>query len=229
MEKWRVLLITAHPDDETSCGGTLAKLADAGHEITVAVATSGNRGTQDPSIRPDQLAQIREREMQEASYILGVHKLIGLGYDDGTLADQAGLKEHLYRLIRSERPDIVITLDAWRKYEFHPDHRALGLAATEAAYLADGCWYYPEHAEEGLKPWKPQEVYLIWSDDPNYSVDVCATWERKLLAADAHVSQSSGGRTFRENFVNWITLRAPGGEVQKEESFRKIYGTSLNI
>ncbi|PQP90065.1 PIG-L deacetylase family protein [Paenibacillus sp. AR247] len=229
MEKWNVLVITAHPDDEVSCGGTLAKLAEQGHSVTIAIATNGNRGTQDTSVKPEQLAQIREKEMADAARILGVNQVIQLGFDDGTLSEQPDLKERIFRLIRNEKPDVVITLDAWRKWEFHPDHRALGLAAAEAAYLADGYGYYPEHLEEGIQPWKPREVYLLWSDEPNYTVDVTDTWEAKLQAADSHVSQGSGGRTFKENYLRHVQSASKDGELRKTESFRKIYGSSYLI
>lgn len=229
MEKWNILLITAHPDDEVSCGGTLAKLAKAGHSVTIAIATNGNRGTQDLSVKPDHLAKTRELEMTEAARILGISQVIQLGYEDGTLAEQSNLKERVFRLIRTVQPDVVITLDAWRRWEFHPDHRAIGLAAAEAAYLADGHRYYPEHLEEGIQPWKPQEVYLLWSEEPNYTVDVSETWEAKLLAADAHVSQGSGGRSFKENYLRFIQSSSGGGEMKKQETFRKIYGTTYQF
>jgi LmbE family N-acetylglucosaminyl deacetylase len=229
VEKWKVLVIIAHPDDETACGGTIAKLTAQGHEVAIAVATSGNKGTHDPALRPEELALIRAEEMKRACALLGAAKAISFGYDDGALAETPELKERIYRTIREEKPDIVITFDPWRKWEFHPDHRAVGLLATEAAYLADGCWYFPEHLAAGLAPWKPREVYLFWSDEPNYTVDIADTWERKLQAADAHVSQGSGGQTFGGKYAAWMKEQAASEQELYRETFRKVYRTELAI
>ncbi|MFD0693279.1 PIG-L deacetylase family protein [Paenibacillus sp. GCM10027628] len=229
MNKWNILLIVAHPDDETACGGTIAKLAGQGHEVAVAVATNGNKGTHDRTVTPERLASVRRAEMQEACSRLGVRGIHFLEYDDGTLAEAMDLKERIFRLIRLAKPDILITFDPWRKWEFHPDHRALGLLATEAAYLADGCWYYPEHLTEGIDPWKPREVYLFWSDEPNYAVDVSDVWERKWEAADAHTSQGSEGASFGQKYAAWLRSNDPDAFDHKKESFRKVYGTDLHI
>ncbi|WP_052487440.1 PIG-L deacetylase family protein [Gordoniibacillus kamchatkensis] len=228
-ERWTVLVVIAHPDDETACGGTIAKLAEEGHRVVVAVATNGNKGTHDPAVTPEMLSQMRVREMEQACAALGVSKLIRYDYDDGALADSPDLKERIYRTIREEKPDILITFDPWRKYEFHPDHRTVGMLAAEAAYLADGCWYFPQHAAAGLMPCKPQEVYLFWSDEPNYTVDVAATWERKLRAADAHASQGTDGEPFGTKYLNWLRANAASEAELRRETFRKVYRTSLTI
>ena len=61
----RVLLIAAHPDDpEFGCGGTMAKWAGAGKEITYILLTSGDKGSRDPNLRPGQLATRREEEQR---------------------------------------------------------------------------------------------------------------------------------------------------------------------
>ena len=45
-----ILVTFAHPDDETACGGTIAKLAEEGHNIYFLCQCNGNRGTYDPNI-----------------------------------------------------------------------------------------------------------------------------------------------------------------------------------
>lgn len=229
MNKWKVLVVTAHPDDETSCGGTIAKLAKQGHEVVIAVATNGNKGTHDPNIRPELLAQKRHLEMGNACEILGVKKLVWLDYDDGALYESPELKERIYRTIRLETPDILITFDPWRKWEFHPDHRTIGYIATEAAYLADGFHYFPEHQAEGIKPHKPKEIYLFGSDEPNYFVDISDTWEQKYRAADAHESQGSDGASFGQHYLQWIRAAAQTESDLYREAFRKIYSTPLTL
>jgi LmbE family N-acetylglucosaminyl deacetylase len=99
----RALVITAHPDDaEFMAGGTIAKLVDLGLEVTLAVATSGDKGTRDINLRPQELAAIREAEQRAAAKVLGLHRVIFMGYPDlhrpscaGTLsADPAAAARH---------------------------------------------------------------------------------------------------------------------------------------
>ena len=69
----RVLAIYAHPDDpEISAGGTLARWADAGAEVHVAVTTRGDKGTSDPEADLDALARLRVEETAAAARVLGI-------------------------------------------------------------------------------------------------------------------------------------------------------------
>lgn len=102
----RVLLITAHPDDaDVHAGGTVARWVEEGHEIHSAILTRGDKGHDDPSMTPRQVAVLREAEQRAAAEILGVRHVTFLDYEDGELA-WAGpkLTEDLTRLVRAERP-----------------------------------------------------------------------------------------------------------------------------
>lgn len=189
MKNKKVMVITAHPDDETYCSGTLAKLADDGNHIMLVIATSGNRGTIDPAVNPADLAQTRQKEMAAAAEILGIQETIWLGYDDGGLFEATDLKEKMFKVIRQYRPDVVFTFDPWKRYDFHSDHRAVGFAATEAAYLGRCCWYYPQHMEEGFTGHTPSEVYLYQPEESTVEVDVSSYLTRKLDAVAKHASQ----------------------------------------
>src|SRR5688500_16705681 len=80
----RVMVIGAHPDDpEFGAGGTIAKLAAQGKEIVYVLATSGDKGSHDPAVRPGQLATRREQEQRDAAAVLGVKEVIYLRYADG--------------------------------------------------------------------------------------------------------------------------------------------------
>ncbi|MBB6674047.1 PIG-L deacetylase family protein [Cohnella nanjingensis] len=228
-DRLNILVILAHPDDETGCGGTLARLARAGHRITAVVATDGSRGTQDRQMRPERLAAIRREEMREACRRLGVREVHFLDYEDGTLREQPDLGERLFRVIRIHRPDIAITLDGWRRWELHPDHRALGQLAAEACYLADSVWYYPEHEAMGIAPWKPRELLLFWTEEPNLIVDVSSTAPVRRHAADAHVSQGSPDATFGEKYERWYRSAFPAEAALEEERFRKLFGSELAL
>ena len=74
--------------------------------------------------------------------------MIPLGYSDGELAFQAPpekLRGEFMRIIREVKPDIIMTWDPFTPYEGHADHRAVAVAASEAASFSHFPLYYPEH------------------------------------------------------------------------------------
>ncbi|HEY2981760.1 MAG TPA: PIG-L family deacetylase, partial [Anaerolineales bacterium] len=107
----RAMSIHAHPDDqEFSIGGTLAKWARAGCEITSVVITSGDSGSNEPSKGPDYkplLAALREDEQRAAGAVLGVKETLFLRFPDGELEATIALRKELTRLIRKYKPEAV--------------------------------------------------------------------------------------------------------------------------
>lgn len=186
----KVLVLFAHPDDaEFMCGGTIAKLVQDGNEVIYVSATDGNRGMHTTEVTPEMMAEVRRQEMLAAAEVLGVKEVIFLGYEDGRLKEVRDLVGDFMRIIRKTRPDILLTMDAWRPYELHPDHRTVGFAATEAGFLANAPWYYPEHSVEKLEPHHPRETYLFSPGEPNYWVDISETIELKIESIKCHASQ----------------------------------------
>jgi LmbE family N-acetylglucosaminyl deacetylase len=194
----RVMVIVAHPDDaEIQCGGTTAKLVARGAMVSYVLCTSGNRGSNDPTMTAKRLAALREDEQRAAAAVLGVTHITFLGHDDGDLAFAAPqLREELVRLIRQERPDVIITHDPFAgllSYEvcyLHPDHRAAGQAAFEAAFFcAPGPLFYPDQAAAGLAPHKVSALYLVMSESPDCCVDIGDTFATKVAAIREHRSQ----------------------------------------
>src|SRR5947209_15081100 len=97
----RVMVITAHPDDsEFGAGGTVARLAKDGREVTYVIATNGNKGSGDRSMTPDRLATIRAEEQRNAARALGVARVEFLGYPDCELEDTRDLRRDITREIR---------------------------------------------------------------------------------------------------------------------------------
>ena len=122
VEKWTgktVMLVGAHADDDAMSHGTLAMLQKRGNQIYIVTLTTGNVGTQDPSLSRTQLAQIRRQEELAALAELGIpgEHYINLGYDDGLLEfeDRKAVLERLVRLIRSIRPDVLFAFDPGRR------------------------------------------------------------------------------------------------------------------
>src|SRR5256884_5357834 len=79
----RVLVVMAHPDDaEFGAAGTVARWAREGRQVTYLILTDGNRGSSDPTMTAERLAQIRHAEQRAAAMKLGVKDVFFLGYDD---------------------------------------------------------------------------------------------------------------------------------------------------
>src|SRR2546423_13799152 len=86
LEVERAMAIYAHPDDaEFGMAGTVAKWAKAGVEMTYVLVTNGASGSQDPKMTRKRLAAGRKREQDAAAKILGVKRVVYLGYEDGCL------------------------------------------------------------------------------------------------------------------------------------------------
>lgn len=189
----RVMLITAHPDDsEFGAGGTVARLARDGREITYVIATNGNKGSSDRTMTPERLALIRMEEQRQAARVLGVARVEFLGYPDGELEDTRDLRRDITREIRRWRPDLVITMNPHRTYNLyasHRDHRIVAGVALDCVYpLARDHMSFPELMPE-LEPHKVREIHLMQWDDPHLVVDITDVMDLKLKAIACHVSQ----------------------------------------
>ena len=187
------MVIMAHPDDaEFICGGTIARLAAEGRAIYYVLVTSGNRGSHDVNMTMERLANIREEEQRKATSVLGVQEVTFLGRNDGEVEVDMALRRELVHVMRQWEPDVLFTFDPWRRYEIHPDHRAVGECALDALASARMPMYFPEQLNETIDEHRLRQVYLFSTDQPNHWVDVSDVFEKKLEALHCHVSQMFG-------------------------------------
>src|SRR6187551_3646277 len=101
----RYMLVVAHPDDaEFSSAGTIARLTNAGKDVTIVQVTSGDKGTPDSDVMPETLTQRREAEELESAKRLGVSRVEFLRCTDGELVPDLTLRERIVRMIRLHRP-----------------------------------------------------------------------------------------------------------------------------
>jgi LmbE family N-acetylglucosaminyl deacetylase len=164
----RALVVVAHPDDgEFLAGAVLSAWCRQGCRAAVCVVTDGDAGSDDPSIPAGELSRVRLQEQRLASAHLGVSEVRCLGHADGTLENTLAVRRDLVRMIREWRPEALITMDPgnrWfgRGYLNHPDHRAAGEAALDAAFpSARDARTFPELLrDEGLQPHKVRFVFL---------------------------------------------------------------------
>jgi LmbE family N-acetylglucosaminyl deacetylase len=222
---WDVyMLVVAHPDDaEFSSGGTIARLTSQGKCVIIIQVTSGDKGTTDPAINPERLAEIREAEEREAARRLGVAEVVFLRCSDGELMPDLALREKIVRMIRTYRPDVLITHDPYRPYALHPDHRAVGFASIDAVYpTARDPHYFPEHLRSGLNPHKTAEIWFFNAEHPDLIVDITETIEAKIDALRAHASQIGDGEEVFPRVRDRARELAKGHAFEFGEAFKVV-------
>ncbi|MEI9913828.1 MAG: PIG-L deacetylase family protein [Candidatus Saccharibacteria bacterium] len=216
-----VLGVGAHPDDlDFSASGTLAAFAASGAEVYYLILTDGSKGTADKKVSSKKLTETREKEQQAAVKAIGGKKAIFLDYPDGYLEITMDLKRDIVKVIRTIRPDVVMTMDpsvlysAGRGFINHPDHRAAGQATLDAVYpLARDHLSFPELEKQGYKPHKTKTVLLSNFEEHNYYSDITKTFDKKLAALQAHSSQVSD----ISEVENW--LRSSAENIGKEAGY----------
>lgn len=218
------MVIIPHPDDgEISCGGTVAKWAQAGCEVVFVLCTNGDKGTHDDTTTSSQLVSIREEEQRNAAKVLGVKEVVFLGHPDGELEDDRQFRGELVREIRRHAPDVVFCFDPYRQSHAHRDHRISGQAALDAIFpYARDRLHFPEILSElGLEPHKVLTIYVWGAEDPDSYVDVGGHMDAKVRSLEAHVSQV-GHRDVSEFIEARAKTLGEAVNVRYAEAFRRI-------
>jgi LmbE family N-acetylglucosaminyl deacetylase len=219
-----VLGIFAHPDDESlACGGTLARLADAGCRVIIVCASHGEAGScSDAALVPDgNLGNVRVRELRDAAAVLGAAETIVLDHPDGDLRwdHVPELHAEIVDLIQRYRPDAVITFAEDGLY-WHLDHigvhertytavLSLGVEAPPLYYVTMPHGVMREvveaaHAKGGAPPdssfWGiAADAFGDGANPPTLVIDVRDWAVRKLAALRCHRTQMGPN-----NPIAWI-------------------------
>lgn len=129
-ELLRLLILGAHPDDaEFHAGGLAVRYRQAGHVVKMVSVTDGGAGHH--QTWGAELAARRREEAAAAGRIIGA-EYITWDHPDGALLPSLDVRRQIIREIRTFRPDLVLT---HRPCDYHPDHRAVGVAVQDASYL----------------------------------------------------------------------------------------------
>ena len=224
-EQADVLVVTPHPDDaEFGVAGTVARWTKQGKQVVYVVCTNGNKGTSDPDVKPDELAEIRQNEQRAAADVLGVREVVFLENPDQGLEDTAEFRKQIVRMIRRFRPETVVTADPYRRYIWHRDHRITGQVTIDAVFpYARDHLAYPDLLDEGLQPHKVREMLFWASEDINYVSDITDTFDLKLTALRCHESQVKSMKV--SDLENWLRQRcrdlAEGEDFDLAEAFHR--------
>ena len=194
-----ILGIGAHPDDlEYGCGGTLARYAGAGHNVTMLVMTCGEQGG-----KPG----LREEEQKNAAGALGAKEVIFGGKRDTQISlDQESIG-FIEDVMKRTRPDMIFV---HHRDDSHQDHRTLNLATVSAARYIPNLLFY-----EG-----PTTIEF----EPTIFVDISSTLEVKVQALKEHGSQVAKTNIPKTNILEMAvataTFRGTQGRVGSAEAFR---------
>jgi LmbE family N-acetylglucosaminyl deacetylase len=191
-EDWqRGLAIVAHPDDlEFGAAAAIARWTGQGKQLAYCLVTSGEAGID--AMPPEQARVVREQEQRDSAAAVGVDEVEFLGLPDGVLEYGLPLRRELARVIRRQRPEIVITTnfrDTWDGAVMlnQADHIATGRAVLDAVRDAGNRWVFTEQLDEGLEPWNGvREIWVASSPGARHGVDVTDTFEQGVASLKAH-------------------------------------------
>ncbi len=190
-EPLSIICFGAHPDDaEYKSGGTAALWAAKGHRVKLVSVTNGDIGHW--QMAGGALAKRRTAESALVAKRLGVESEV-LDIHDGELVPSLEYRRTITRLIREWNADIVISHRPW---DYHPDHRYVGVLVQDAAYMVQVPFFCPD-----TPPLKKNPVFLYSSDrfqkpypfKADIAVNIDSVFEKKVDALMALVSQTFEG------------------------------------
>jgi N-acetylglucosamine malate deacetylase 1 len=210
-QRLRILIIGAHPDDvDIKAGGTAARWCALGHTVRLVSLTDGRAGHQ--AAAGPRLVERRQAEARAAAAVIGATYDV-FDIPDGELDDRLEYRHRVIRLVRTFRPDLMIT---HRSTDYHPDHRFTGLLVQDASYMVTVPAVCPETPHLLRTP-----VILYFSDaftkpcrfEPHVVVDIGETFDRLIAMLHCHQSQ----------FYEWLPYNAgyadevPAGDDARRE------------
>lgn len=210
-----ILVVVAHPDDETLISAYLAREINDEHKrVAVVYGTRGDGGNNE--IGPEQalaMGQIREFEGRQAEAALGATSVWFLSGRDTPSQNVLNSLEHwghgacldeLIRIVRLTRPSVILTfLPDFTTGENHADHQAAGVLATEAFDLAGDSTVFPEQVSpatnpdkamnltDGLRPWQPEKIYYFCNPSHDIFTGQGPQYLSKEISPSRHVSYST--------------------------------------
>lgn len=190
-----ILLVVAHPDDETAISGYLARaILDQHKRVAVIYGTRGDGGGNAVGYeQAASLGAVREIEARRALASFGVMNVWFLGAPDTPGQDvlrsletwrHGNALEQVVRLVRLTRPEVILTwLPCYVAGENHDDHQAAAVIATEAFGIAGDPTVFPSQVAaprermrisnygEGLRPWQAKKLYYFSDADHTEFMD----------------------------------------------------------
>jgi LmbE family N-acetylglucosaminyl deacetylase len=230
-----IVSIHAHPDDaEILCAGTLALLAQAGHQITIVTMTPGDKGSD--TLDPEAIAAVRRVESLTAAALIGAESVCA-EFRDLEIFNNHESRQRVVELVRSLRPEIVLTS---APSDYLADHEVTSALVRDSLFAASAPNYHT--AGHTASPPLPAIPHLYFMDPiegvdreghrvhPEFYVDVTSVFEVKKAMLAAHASQREwlyrlhGIDDYLTTMEAWSTYRGHEIGVLHAEGFRQYTG-----
>jgi len=225
-----VLAIAAHRDDvEQTCGGTLLKMAQLGHRTGILDLTQGEMGTRGT-------AHDRASEAADAAKILNVSFRQALDIPDGRVENIWANRLKIARVIRQQRPRVVI-LPYWQGR--HPDHYTCSIVGYEACFLAglsklqlehEGTRHSDQRTAETFgatdpphRPFKIIYATLYYDIRPTFVVDITEQFELRFKSIYAYKSQYEDQQAGSNDFPAYAEIR------ERVATMARFYGMLAGV
>lgn len=181
--KLDVLAIAAHPDDvEIAASGTVLKCIAEGKKVGILDLTRGELGTRGS-------VELRKKEAEKSSQILGISYRKNLGLPDGFFVhDQASILKVIEQ-IRDTQPEIVL---APTINDRHPDHGRAAKLVVDACFYSGLIKIETQYQQKEQIAYRPKALYHYIQDyflDPDFVIDITPYFEKKMESILAFDSQ----------------------------------------
>lgn len=238
-----ILIVVAHPDDESYAAPYLARVIDQGKRVAVVLCTRGDGGANEAgSEHAAALGLVREVEARHGLADAGIHNVwFASGRDTASqnvlqsLAhwNHGNVLEEVVRFIRLTRPEVIITwLPGVFVGENHGDHQASGVIATEAFDLAGDPTAFPAQVAEpakrlepfleGLHAWQPKKIYYFSdADDDAFFAGKGPAYSTTEISPSRHLPYWRLGlaqvRYYRSQFKSFADIVDRGNQEEIEK------------
>jgi N-acetylglucosamine malate deacetylase 1 len=230
-----ILCLHAHPDDaEILCGGTLARLAALGHQVTIASMTAGDCGSDVHS--SVEIARIRTEEAGQAARRIGAeHHALGF-LDLGIFVDDDA-RRRVTAALRRFRADIILTASP---RDYHCDHEATSILVRDACFGASAPNYDTSQFDPATALSAIPHLYFVDPIEgvdrdgrpvlPHILVDVTSEMETKRTMLADHASQRDwlkrqhGIDDYLDQMAKWSHARGRLAGYEFGEGFRQYKG-----
>lgn len=207
IKKLDIIAFGAHPDDvELSMGGTIISFVEKGFKVGIVDLTQGelsSRGT----------LELRKKETEKATKILGIHYRENLKLKDGNIEINKKTIDKVVEIIRKFKPQIVF---APYFFDRHPDHESSAQLIKKSVFYS-GLKNFTIKSKT-LEPYRPKKIFYFMQTypfEPSFVHDISQYFDLKMEAILAYSSQfynpkSKEPETFisRPEFLNYLKARA---------------------
>ena len=213
----RIIAFGAHPDDcELKASGVAAMWAAQGHKVKFVAMTNGDVGHFKMAGAP--LAKRRLAEVRECAKILGIETEV-MDIHDGELEPTLENRKKVARLIREWHADIVLF---HRPYDYHPDHRYVGVLVQDAAVVVVAPFFVPD-----TDPVKRNPIFMYYSDafqkpypfEPTFVIGIDEVADKKWNCVSAMPSQFGDAESWQASTIAGV----PKEDKKREEYLLNLF------